>query len=114
MSLPTRSGWSPSRENAIRSVERRGTTLQYLGDFRDDEGVVCAAVSCDGRALQFASDRLRDNEATVRTAVLQHADALQYVSERLRTQHTFLLSLSCPKMNLVSKDWQQSPAGLET
>ena len=50
----------------------------------------------------------------MRAAVLQDAGALQYVSERLRTQHTFLLSLSCPKMNLVSKDWQQSPAGLET
>jgi hypothetical protein len=56
MSLPTRSGWSPSRENAIRSVERRGTTLQHLGGFRDDEGVVRAAVSCDGRALPFAQD----------------------------------------------------------
>ncbi len=53
-------------------------------EVQDDEELVRLAVSKNGLALEFASDRLRDDYETVMTAVSKNGLALGFASKRLQ------------------------------
>jgi hypothetical protein len=63
---------------ALAAVNRDGSQLEYLKNFKDDKQVVEAAVEENGRALQFASRRLREQDDLVEKAVNNNGLALAF------------------------------------
>jgi len=51
---------------------------------RDDMSIVTEAVAKDGRALEFASDRIKNMETAVIIAISNEGEALEFASHRLR------------------------------
>ncbi len=61
-------------------------------EFRDDKGVVLAAVRKRGLALQYASDSLKDDRDVVLAAVRKNGNAFQDASLRLRCKKEIVLA----------------------
>lgn len=76
------------RENSsfiLHMVSQKGHLLQHVAPrFKEDAGIVHAAVCENGGALCFACDTLRDNESIVYRAVCENGCALCYASSRLQ------------------------------
>jgi hypothetical protein len=64
------------------AITQNGLALQFASD-KDSTGIVDIAVSQNGLALQFASERLKLDDGLVRVAVSQNGLALQFAGERL-------------------------------
>jgi len=70
---------------ALRKVSHNGLSLRRCpAEFQDHFDVVMAAVAIDGRALQYASERLRRDRAVVAAAVTQNGVSLRHASAELR------------------------------
>jgi len=81
------------RECVIEAVSKNGSTLQYVPDeFRNDPGVVGAAIGDDGSAIRYASGALRENREIVLMAVKSHCLALEYVPEHFRSDREVALT----------------------
>lgn len=74
-----------NRSFVLAAVTKNGGALKYASDkLRDDRTVVLVAVSRDGNALQYASGRLQDDRDVVIAAVSSSGDAIQYASSNLQ------------------------------
>ena len=75
---------------AIQVVRYNGLALKNFPELNNDEEVVEAAVRANGRALEFASERLKDNERIALLAVSEDIRAFDFVSPRLKADPAFL------------------------
>lgn len=57
------------RERALTFVRRGGESLRYITEYQDDDFVVLEAVSANGLALEFASDRLKSDREIIQAAI---------------------------------------------
>ena len=60
----------------MKAVSEDGLFLQQLSDLRRNRAIVKAAVSQNGKALQYASEALQGSHEIVMPAVLQNGQAL--------------------------------------
>ena len=67
-----------SRKSAITALCQNGLRLQHLSQFNDDKELVLKAVSQDGLALEFASERLKNDVDVVRDAIELYPEALKF------------------------------------
>jgi len=80
-----------SRQVALMRVAQDGMTLQHTV-FRNDLGIVLAAVQQNGLALEFASQELKNNRDIVLAAVQQNGRALGFASEDLQNNYNVILA----------------------
>mmetsp|Transcript_73894 Transcript_73894/g.175887 ORF Transcript_73894/g.175887 Transcript_73894/m.175887 type:complete len:420 (+) Transcript_73894:217-1476(+) len=81
-----------SEDFLLKAVTRDGTALRYASDkMKNNKGVVLRAVEQNGWALQYASDELRGEPEVVLRAVRGEGMALQYASEALRGDREVVL-----------------------
>jgi uncharacterized lipoprotein YbaY len=85
-------GQDSIKRSLIVNLEQDGILLKKLPDFQDNHDIVLAAVSNDGRALEFASSDIRDNHDIVSAAVRQNGKALQFASLDLRNNRDIVLA----------------------
>ena len=84
-----------NRQVVTAAVRDYGTDLQYASEaFRDEPGVVLAAVETEGFgvALHWASERLRADREVVLAAVQCVGCALKFASEELRADRDVVLA----------------------
>lgn len=80
------------RAKALRKVQRYGRVLACLSiEFRDDKEIVLAAVTNDGKALEWASRRLRHDTDVVQRA-LRHGSTLRFVPTALHAHKPVMLT----------------------
>jgi hypothetical protein len=73
--------------------EEDGRALQFASErLRNDSHVLLAAAAQNGYALQFASQRLRNNRDVVLAAVERSGYALHFASEKLRNDRDVVLA----------------------
>jgi len=78
-------------EIALAAVSQDGRALQFASDdLKADKEVVLAAVAQNGSALQFASDELKADKEVVLTAVAQNGWALFLASDELQADQEVL------------------------
>ena len=70
-----------NKEVVLTAVKEDGKALEYASDkLKDDKEVVLTAVKEDGWALQFASEGLKNDKEVVLTAVQKTGRVLKYAS----------------------------------
>jgi Domain of unknown function (DUF4116) len=85
--------WISSRDMACLAVSLKGSLLGHpetMVRWKDDDDVVLAAVSQNGLALEFASERLKKSDRVLRAALRQNGLALAYAGERARRCDTYV------------------------
>jgi hypothetical protein len=78
------------KEFAINCVHANFNSLQYLPAFQDDNDVMLEAISIDGRAIKYASDRIKKDREFVVRAVRQTGRALYYIDESLKNDEAIV------------------------
>ena len=73
-----------SREMVLAFVKRDGLNLEYLPEYCDDFEIVKEAVSQNGMALKFASNKLKDNLQIALIAMSKDIEASRYIGENVR------------------------------
>ena len=82
-----------NKEVVLTAVKKDGKALEYASDkLKDDKEVVLTAVTQGGWALQFASKNLKNDKEVVLTAVKDNAFALTDASERLKDDKEVVLT----------------------
>ena len=91
MSEEQKKKWS-DRNFVLAAVSQNGRALQYAyEDLKKDKDIVLAAVSQNGRALQYASDELKKDKEVVLAAVSQNGRALRYASPEMKDDRGVIL-----------------------
>ena len=83
-----------TKETILEAVMIDGRALERNAAWKDENDIVLAAVSQNGLALRFASDRLKDENNIVFAAVSQNGLALPFASDRLKGPLQLLVDLS--------------------
>ncbi len=85
--------WLESKEFMLQAVTKNGLALQYASDkLKDDREIVLAAVTKWAGALQYASDKLNDDREIVLVAVTNDGSALEYASDELNGDPEIVLT----------------------
>ena len=88
----------PARVTAVSRVSSNGLDLAKIEiKFRDDDEIVRLAVSNNGNALAFASERLQKNYDIVSTAVIESPDAIIHAQLNLNSERQLNLLLDTIK-----------------
>jgi WD40 repeat protein len=88
---PHGGGLSDEKQKAIAAVKEDPSELENLEDFQGDKEVVMAAVTQDGVALEYASEKLQDDEAIVMAAMASNPCALEHANSRFRVDRDLVL-----------------------
>ena len=81
------------REVVLAAVSNDGRSLEYADDaLKADHAVVLAAVSNEGRALQYADDTLKADREVVLSAVSKNGSALEYADDTLKVDREVVLA----------------------
>ena len=78
------------KEKAIQVLRYNGLALKDFASLNDDEDVVREAVKSNGRALEFASERLKGDENIASLAISEDVRAFDFVSPSLKADPRFL------------------------
>ena len=82
----------PSKDFVIDQVSKNGMSLVCVPAFQRDPDVVKAAVTQNGKALQFAHTSLRTKKDIVMSAVCCDGRALAYACDDLRSENDIVLA----------------------
>ena len=82
------------RSTAEAAVSHQGRLLEFLdASFKGDREIVLAAVKQDGEALKYAEPCLCDDEEIVLAAVAQSESAVHFASQKIIARHAGLCAL---------------------
>ena len=82
------------RELVLAAVTQNGRALQFAWPIFQEDFVVVAAVRNDGNALEFALPALKANPTIAMTAIRSNVRAMRFVSSELRDNRAVILLAS--------------------
>lgn len=85
-----------TKKQAIEMVSNDGWCFKNMKKFHTDRDVVIAAVSKNGRALEYAQEELKTNKEIILTALINRPDMEKYIRDTI------------PIENIISSLWSIS------
>ena len=94
--------WFESKEFMLAAVTNDGRDLEYASDkLKDDRELVLAALTNDGRALQSAAAKFKDDREIVLAAVKKDGRTLSDASDNLKNNREIVLEAIKNKPNSI-------------
>jgi hypothetical protein len=85
--------WFESKEFMLAAVTNDGRDLEYASDIlKDDRELVLVALTNDGRALQSAAAKFKDDREIVLAAVINDGRALQYAADKFKDDKEIIIA----------------------